>query len=92
MFFVYAETTVMYTDAVFTLRPSLIPFDCHYIVGDAQRSYCFAVHELLLALLQTEHPEVVWTACGVLMNLMADPACRTGLQDHGGLLILVDVS
>ena len=38
------------------------------------------IHELLLLFLENDDMEVVWTACGVLMNLMADVRCRHVLK------------
>jgi hypothetical protein len=51
-----------------------------------------AVHELLLTLLEMDHAEAVWTVCGVLMNLVADPDGRDAVRAQRGLAVLVEVS
>eukprot|EP00047_Mylnosiga_fluctuans_P010168 m.14920 g.14920 ORF g.14920 m.14920 type:complete len:838 (-) comp2985_c0_seq2:139-2652(-) len=48
------------------------------------------VDELLVLLVANENPEIVWTACGILMNLAADPASRHALQHENSMQLMID--
>lgn len=47
--------------------------------------------EIMVVLLGHDNPEVVFTVCGVLMNLMADENCRGILKSINGVGSLVEV-
>jgi len=50
--------------------------------------YCVclpAVDEAVIALLDSGNHELVFAACGVLMNLMVDDEKRPKLLEHGGV-------
>jgi hypothetical protein len=48
------------------------------------------VHELLFVFLQHPNLDIVWTACGVFMNMTSDRTCRPSFRDCG-LTVLLDV-
>ena len=45
----------------------------------------FAVDEVMIALLDASERETVFTACGVLINMMTDPEIRWKLYEEGGI-------
>ncbi|XP_022081750.1 armadillo repeat-containing protein 2-like isoform X2 [Acanthaster planci] len=49
------------------------------------------VDEMMVTLLDAQNREVVYTACGVLINLMADDCRRHILKEEGGIKKLIDV-
>ncbi|XP_071492029.1 LOW QUALITY PROTEIN: armadillo repeat-containing protein 2-like [Diadema antillarum] len=49
------------------------------------------VDEMMVMLLDSGNREVVYTACGVLINLMADEIRRPTLKKEGGISKLIDV-
>ncbi|EDO32819.1 predicted protein, partial [Nematostella vectensis] len=49
------------------------------------------VDEILIALLDAGERETVFTACGVLINLMTDGVTRPKLKEEGGIKKLIDV-
>eukprot|EP00730_Choanoeca_flexa_P003372 TRINITY_DN11386_c0_g1_i3.p1 TRINITY_DN11386_c0_g1~~TRINITY_DN11386_c0_g1_i3.p1 ORF type:complete len:869 (+),score=165.12 TRINITY_DN11386_c0_g1_i3:161-2767(+) len=49
------------------------------------------VHELLVVLLAHDNREVVFTSCGILMNLAADIDCRQQLSGHEMVDSLIEV-
>ena len=52
---------------------------CQYCYG------LFLVDEMMVVLLDSGKREVVFTACGVLINLMADEEKRPMLRREGGI-------
>ncbi|XP_033112624.1 armadillo repeat-containing protein 2-like [Anneissia japonica] len=50
------------------------------------------VDELMVTLLDSGNREIVYTACGVLINLMTDSVRRPILKSEGGIRKLIDVS
>lgn len=55
---------------------------------------CFTVDELLVVLLEHTNREVVYTVCGVLMNLLSDPEYRHVMlkNELAGVDNLIEVS
>lgn len=51
--------------------------------------YVHVVDEMMVALLDSGQREVVYCACGVLVNLMADPTHRDVLATNSGIRKLV---
>ncbi len=49
-----------------------------------------SVDELLFMFLQNASKDIVWAACGILINLTADPEQRPFLRERG-LATLLDV-
>ena len=49
----------------------------------------YVVDEMMVALLDSGQREVVYCACGVLVNLMADPTHRDVLATNSGIRKLV---
>ena len=49
----------------------------------------YIVDEMMVALLDSGQREVVYCACGVLVNLMADPVHRDVLATNSGIRKLV---
>ncbi|XP_038044159.1 armadillo repeat-containing protein 2-like [Patiria miniata] len=49
------------------------------------------VDEMMVTLLDARNREVVYTACGVLINLMADENRRHILKEEGGIKKIIDV-
>lgn len=49
------------------------------------------VDELLVVLLEHNNREVVFTVCGILMNMTADPAFRNVLTPDEGIDSLIEV-
>ncbi|XP_028412719.1 armadillo repeat-containing protein 2-like [Dendronephthya gigantea] len=49
------------------------------------------VDEMMISLLDSGSHEIVYTACGVLINLMVDPEKRSVLKEEGGIKKLIDV-
>ncbi|KAK3739022.1 hypothetical protein QZH41_010480 [Actinostola sp. cb2023] len=49
------------------------------------------VDEIMIALLDAGERETVFTACGVLINLMTDDDIRPKLKEEGGIKKLIDV-
>lgn len=49
------------------------------------------VDELLVVLLEHNNREVVFTVCGILMNMTADPAFRNVLTPDDGIDSLIEV-
>lgn len=47
--------------------------------------------QLMVALLDHDNQEIVYTVCGVLMNLMSDLEGRIMLKESGGIRSLVEV-
>jgi len=47
--------------------------------------FAVSVDEILIALLDAGERETVFTACGVLINLMTDDDIRPKLKDEGGV-------
>ncbi|XP_062857223.1 armadillo repeat-containing protein 2 [Trichomycterus rosablanca] len=47
-------------------------------------------HQFVLALLDSKNPEVCFSACGVLMNLSADPDNRTIVNQEGAVNKLIE--
>ena len=45
----------------------------------------FSVDEMMISLLDSGSHEIVYTACGVLINLMVDPEKRSVLKEEGGI-------
>ncbi|XP_074844926.1 armadillo repeat-containing protein 2 [Carettochelys insculpta] len=48
------------------------------------------VYKFLIALLDAKHPDVCFSACGVLLNLTVDKTKRSILKEEGGIKKLVD--
>ena len=53
--------------------------------------HTYIVDEMMVALLDSGQREVVYCACGVLVNLMADPTHRDILITNSGIRKLVYV-
>lgn len=47
--------------------------------------------ELLIVLLDHTNREVVYTACGILMNMSADPSFRNVISPEEGVDSLIEV-
>lgn len=47
--------------------------------------FIMLVDEMLISLLDSGSHEIVFTACGVLINMMVDPEKRSLLKDEGGI-------
>ena len=47
--------------------------------------FCSTVDEMMVDLLNGNDKEVIFTACGVLINLMADDDRRPMLRKNGGV-------
>jgi hypothetical protein len=53
--------------------------------------YMYVVDEMMVALLDSGQREMVYCACGVLVNLMADPTHRDILATNSGIRKLVKI-
>ena len=58
--------------------------DRYFCVLNLECCY-FTVDEMMVALLDSGQREVVYCACGVLVNLMADPTHRDMLATNSGV-------
>ena len=45
----------------------------------------FSVDEIMIALLDSDKKDIVYIACGVLVNLMGDEENRSALKTHHGI-------
>lgn len=63
---------------LFSIEYSIQILMLHYL------SY-FPVDEMMISLLDSGSHEIVYTACGVLINMMVDCEKRSILKDEGGI-------
>lgn len=72
--------------------------EAHRVLGNLSRDKTIRdwmvdhrMDEALITLLESEHADVVFSACGGLINLMKDEDKRKRLKDHHGVEKLIDV-
>ena len=49
------------------------------------RSIVFTVDEIMVTLLDSGNREMVYSACGVLINILADSAYHQNIAENGGI-------
>ena len=55
--------------------------------------FCFvSVDEMMISLLDSGSHEIVYTVCGVLINMMVDCDRRSVLKEEGGIKKYVDMA
>ena len=57
----------------------------HVIISTSLPLLFLAVDEMMVALLDSGRRELVYSACGVLVNLMTDTNYRQSLAENGGV-------
>lgn len=85
-FYLSGLLAVVYIDNLDLLR------ECVRVYGNLSRSRVIRdflithqIDRLLVTLLDSRHPETVYAALGVLLNLMVDPEKRPKLKQDNGL-------
>ncbi len=61
----------------------------HYCVT---HTHMLVVDEIMVALLDSDRREMIYCACGVLVNIMADSQYRDTLSGNGGVRKLVSTT
>ena len=81
--------TILYSHLLTTpshpSHPNTLHKPSHPYTLTPSHNHTLTVDEMMVTLLDSDRREIVYCACGVLVNLMADTQHRDSLSHNGGI-------